>query len=191
MQFAIDNVDCIDSSVDLQKKHTFGAENTNDFDRKDGKKVILSKDGVCKSLKYMAQELDTFLIIQSQTTKLQDGAGDLPIGKQAAYGTSRLDWFSDFVLGLWRPLNRVSENCRQENLFITAFQYVKKREEDALRDKLGLQEKVVVKYIPHTEDFVELKGNDFDIFHDLNKKANAKREVDGKQQTGSYRPATF
>ena len=188
---AIDHVDALCGSVDLKQDITFGAENSNFIDRIKGDITILSKDGICQSLKYLTQMLDVFLIVQSQTTKLADGAGDLVIGKQAAFGTSKLNWYSDYVLGLWRPLNRVTDQCRQLGLFATAFQYTKKREENALKDGLGLQERAVIKFIPEKEDYVEMSDEEMEHFDKLNESAIKIRQAEEKNQSKKYTNIKF
>ena len=102
-----------------------------------------------------------------------------------------LDWFSDFVIGLWRPLNRVTEQCRELNLFVTAFQYVKKREENALKDKLGLQEKAVIRFIPQHEDFVEMTDKEMEHFDNLNEVAVKIRNAEEKNQSKKYTKIKF
>lgn len=63
--------------------------------------------GIAKSMKGFAMETDTFLIMQSQTSRDKAGIGDLELNKDAAFGTSVFENFCDYLVTLWQPLKRV------------------------------------------------------------------------------------
>lgn len=63
--------------------------------------------GIAKSMKGFAMETDTFLIMQSQTSREKAGIGDLELNKDAAFGTSVFENFCDYLVTLWQPLKRV------------------------------------------------------------------------------------
>ena len=62
---------------------------------------------ICKAMKGFAMETNTFLIMQSQTSREKAGIGDLEINKDAAFGTSAFENFCDYLITLWQPLKRV------------------------------------------------------------------------------------
>lgn len=186
----IDHIDAMEGDFDLGVKPTFNAENSKYIERRIGKHtVLLSKDGVCQKLKTMCQKLNCFLIVQSQTTKAKDDGGDQPIGKNAAFGTSKFEWYCDYVVGVWRPLNRVMDHCKTANLFVTAYQYAKIREQNPDKDELGLNEHKLIKFNPETQDFLGLTDEDKDKFDELIEIAIKLKEVENKKQNKKYTKA--
>lgn len=61
---------------------------------------------LCKAMKAFALETDTFLIMQSQTSREKAGIGDLELNKDAAFGTSVFENFCDYLVTMWQPLKR-------------------------------------------------------------------------------------
>lgn len=62
---------------------------------------------ISKSMKGFAIETNTFLIMQSQTSREKAGIGDLELDKNAAFGTSVFENFCDYLVTMWQPLKRV------------------------------------------------------------------------------------
>lgn len=62
---------------------------------------------ISKAMKGFAQETNTFLIMQSQTSRAKAGIGDIELDKDAAFGTSTFENFCDYLVTLWQPLKRV------------------------------------------------------------------------------------
>src|SRR5690606_16230654 len=60
----------------------------------------------------------------TQTTKEKQGAGDLPIGVDGAYGISQYENIMDRIITIWQPLRLVQNQCKYNFL---AWQYVKIR----------------------------------------------------------------
>jgi len=186
----VDHIDALEGDFDLKVEPTFNAERSKYVERKIGKDtVILSKDGVCQKLKTLCQKLDTFLIVQSQTTKNKDDGGDQPIGKNAAFGTSKFEWYCDYVVGVWRPLNRVMDHCKERNLFVTAYQYAKMREQTPDKDQIELNEFKLIKFDPSTQDFMMLTDDDKSTFDELIETAIKLREVQEKKKVKKYTKA--
>lgn len=184
---AIDHLDVVEGDVDTRIKPHFNAKMSKYVEKKLGRDiVILNKDGLCQKFKYLAQKLNCFLILQSQTTKEKDGGGDLPIGKNAAFGTSKFEWYCDYVVGVWRPLQRVMDHCKSSGLYVTAFQYNKMREQNPDEDELALGQHYMVKFLPKYEDFVDLTEEEKQTVDELVEKANKLRQVEDKKQSSKY-----
>lgn len=184
---AIDHLDVVEGDVDMKIKPNFNARMSKYVEKSIGKDIVLlNKDGLCQKFKYMAQMLDCFLILQSQTTKEKDGGGDLPIGKNAAFGTSKFEWYSDFVIGVWRPLNRVLDQCKKTGLFVTAFQYNKMREQKPDKDKILIGQQCMIKFVPEYEDFVDLTESEKQKADELLEVANKLRQIEEKKQSVKY-----
>lgn len=62
---------------------------------------------ISKAMKGFAVETNTFLIMQSQTSREKAGIGDLELNKDAAFGTSVFENFCDYLVVLWQPLKRM------------------------------------------------------------------------------------
>lgn len=183
----IDHLDAMDGDVDIRIEPNFSAHKSKYVDRWLGKtKVILSKDGLCQKFKKFAEKLDVFLIVQSQTTKDKDGGGDVPIEKNAAFGTSRFEWYSDYVIGIWRPLNRIMDRCKAANLYITAFQYTKVRQQKAGKDRVEVNQYQVLKFVPELEEFTDLTSEDKDKFDELIEEAVQIRQIQEKKMSKKY-----
>lgn len=63
--------------------------------------------GIAKDMKGFAMKTQSFLIMQSQTSRDKAGIGDLELNKDAAFGTSVFENFCDYLITLWQPLKRV------------------------------------------------------------------------------------
>jgi KaiC/GvpD/RAD55 family RecA-like ATPase len=63
--------------------------------------------GVCKRMKSVAQKINCMIVMLSQAPREKAGAGDLELGKDAAYGTVFFESFCDYCICLWQPLKRV------------------------------------------------------------------------------------
>lgn len=93
-------------------------------------------NGIMKSLKETARELDSFGIVLSQTTKGK-GIGDIPVAKDGSFGCSQFEWISSYVITLSQPLKRVQNQC---DLPVLAWQYAKirfKKKTDKLKESMN------------------------------------------------------
>ncbi len=64
---------------------------------------------LCKQMKSFAVQTNTLLIMQSQTSREKAGIGDLELNKDAAFGTSTFENYTDFLLTIWQPVKRCYE----------------------------------------------------------------------------------
>ncbi len=192
MSVCIDHLQALNGDFDLKDKETFNAGVSEYVEQRLGDdKVILSKDGVCQKLKELAKRVDTFLIIQSQTTKGKDDGGSVPIGKNAAFGTSKFEWYCDYVVGIWRPLNLVMDKCKDEGLFISAYQYTAIRHENADEDDLSTGEYVYLKFDPSTRDYIAASKEENKIVLELLGENHKMRKIIEKKESTKYRRAPF
>src|SRR5690606_7735029 len=121
----IDHLDALSRHIDLTKKETFNVQGSLDRDSiMQGDTVTIGKGKIISIFKTLVKKLNIFGILQSQTTKEKDGGGDIPLGKNAAYGVSNFEWFADYILTIWKPLKRVHD---QTDLRVMGWQYAKIR----------------------------------------------------------------
>jgi hypothetical protein len=99
-------------------------------------------------MKALAKMLDTFIIVLTQTTKEKQGAGDLPLGVDAAYGISDYENIMDRIISIWQPLARVQNQIKTRFL---AYQYVKIRNKH-VNDKIQTYEPKVLTFDLNTGD---------------------------------------
>jgi len=124
----IDYIGELSLTIDTNKKPNFNTKGsqTELTNIKDPVKTLTYETAVLK-VKDIAKITNTFVLMQSQTTKDLDGEGDKPIGKHGAYGTAKFANMVHWMLTAWQPLLRVKD---QVNLPITAWQYCKMREQN-------------------------------------------------------------
>lgn len=178
---AIDHIGVMNNVIDLTRQPNFGVEGERNGGYGDVRSI--SMETLCGKFKELAKKLDTFVIIQSQTTKAKGGNGDIPLGKDAAYGVSQFEWYVDYILTLWQPLNRLYD---ETDLRVLAWQYCKIREKNR-----GDRAKEFVKYSLYydmdTGILRELDPEEMQEMEPLVKKANALRRVSEKQQEENYK----
>lgn len=152
----VDHFHILSTHIDTKKSPTFGIESEQGTGYGDIKN--LSLNGLATQFKALVQSLDTFGILLSQTTK-EKGAGDTPLGKDAAYGVSQYEWIVDRIITIWQPLMRIQDISTKRFL---AFQYAKIREKTP-KDKIQEYDQKLLLYnlengklgIPSSEDYQE------------------------------------
>lgn len=83
---------------------------------------------VCARVKELAVELNTFIVLLSQTTKGKSGAySDKPLDADASYNCSQFKWVSSYVITIHLPLGALAGSC---DLNVLAWAYQKIREKD-------------------------------------------------------------
>lgn len=128
---AIDHLGIISTHIDTRVDPTFSIE--SDQGTGYGEVRNLTPNRLATELKALVKMLDCHGIILTQTTKAK-GVGDMPIGKDGAYGISQYEWIMDRIITVWQPLMRVQHLCETK---FTAWQYVKireKRHEDKITE---------------------------------------------------------
>ena len=176
---AIDHIGVLDNSIDLAKKPNFGIMGE---DVGFGTIRTISLELMCKKMKNLAKQLDTFIILQSQTTKGKAKDGDVELGVDAAYGTAKFEWYMDYILTFWQPLRRVE---METDLRVLAWQYGKIRNKTP-DDAVTAYDKRVLKIDLYTGKLSPLAPNEMSNFRELEEKASALREQAEKKKSSEY-----
>lgn len=142
-------------------------------------------EGICHDMKPFAVETDTFLIMQSQTTREKAGIGDLELNKDAAYGTVFFESYCDFLMTLWQPLKRMHHE--EECPTVTAFKFCKIRFKNKKKDKIQEDVAYFLHFDPNTEDLRPLTQVEKELFQFYLEAATTKRSVDPKIAIVEYR----
>lgn len=177
--FVVDHFHIISSHINIHKKPNFGIKSEQNTGYGDVQN--LSMNGLATQLKTLVKALDSFGIILTQTTK-DKGAGDLPIGKDGAYGVSQYEWIMDRILSIWQPLMRVQSLSKNNFL---AFQYAKLREKHP-DDKIKEYDPKLLTYDMTSGNLRVTTTNEYTEFTDLLPKANEARELITKKKPGAY-----
>lgn len=177
--FVADHFHIISSHINIHKKPNFGIKSEQGTGYGDIQN--LSDNGKATQLKSLVKTLDTFGIVLTQTTK-EKGVGDLPIGKDGAYGISQYEWIMDWILTIWQPLMRVQHLAKTNYL---AFQYAKMREKGP-KDKIKELDPKLLTYDINTGNLRVTTTQEYTEFTELLPKANEARENLVKKKTGGY-----
>lgn len=177
--FVVDHFHIISSHINIHKKPNFGIKSEQNTGYGDVQN--LSMNGLATQLKTLVKALDSFGIILTQTTK-EKGAGDLPIGKDGAYGVSQYEWIMDRILSIWQPLMRVQQLSKNNFL---AFQYAKIREKHP-NDRIKEYDPKLLTYDMTSGNLRVTTSNEYTEFTDLLPKANEARENIAKKKPGAY-----
>lgn len=152
----IDHLAMVNPTIDTRRKPNFGFSEASSMSRYKTS-VNLDVKQLCLSLAEVAQTLDCFVIIQSQTTKEKAGAGDKPLEMNAAYGAAAFEWICDYVITCWQPLLSVYD---QTPLRVLAWQYAKIREVRQ-GDKVQRGQRCLVVYEMATGDMRSLTQEEY------------------------------
>lgn len=157
---AIDHIGLISKHIDIRKKHTFGidSEQNNGY----GNIRTLGMNSIAKQMKPLCKQLDCHIILLTQTTK-EKGVGDLPIGKDGAYGISDYENIMDRIVTVWQPLKLVQA---QTKLRFMAWQYVKIRSKH-INDQIQTDQPKVMVYDLATGDINPTTSEQFEEFMKL------------------------
>lgn len=128
---------------------------------------------IAKAMKGFAEETQTFLIMQSQTSRSKAGIGDKELDKDAAFGTSVFENFCDFLVTLWQPLKRVYETGAPT---IMAYKFCKIRHKNQKEDSIKEDKRYLVFFDPDTQLIRELVQSDGDLKYWM-AQANAAKKV--------------
>jgi hypothetical protein len=104
---------------------------------------------VCMQMKSFAVSTNTFLIMQSQTSRSKNGGGDYELDMDAAFGTSNFEWYCDYIMTMWQPFKRILD--RAPHMTVTAWKMAKIRKKDTLNDKIKQDKVYALFFDPTTE----------------------------------------
>lgn len=177
--FVVDHFHIISSHINVHKKPNFGIQSEQNTGFGDIRN--LSMNGLATQLKSLVKTLDSFGIILTQTTK-EKGAGDLPIGRDGAYGVSQYEWIMDWIVTIWQPLMRVQNLSKNHFL---AFQYAKMREKNP-KDKIKEYDPKLLTFEMETGNLKVTTQQEYEEFVALLPAANDAREALAKKKPGGY-----
>jgi hypothetical protein len=120
----IDHMGELSNVVDLTKNPAFNAKGELGQGAGDKRFRALGYQSLCSKVKDIAKMLNVFVIMQSQTSRLYDIMGDIPIPKSGAFGASNFEKMVHWMVTGWQPLLRV---YTKTNMRVTAWQYCKLR----------------------------------------------------------------
>lgn len=178
---AIDHLSIMSRHINTQKQPIFNAFGGG-VESVRGDNVVLSREMMVSKFKEIAKALDIFVILQSQTTKDKDGGGDLPLGKNAAYGISQFEWYCDYILTFWRPIKRVQDRT---NLLAMAWQYAKIRhqhKEDSVKETTHY----ILGFNQIDGSFYKFSDAESEMIKQLIVEANGLRKAEENKQTVNY-----
>jgi hypothetical protein len=179
---AIDHLTILSRHINMKKNPTFNAMGGGrEYSHDDN--VVLTAQAIVAKFKDFAKQLDLFVVLQSQTTKDKDGGGDLPLGKNAAYGISGFEWYCDYIMTFWRPIKRVQDDT---NLRVMAWQYAKIRHTHK-DDTCFEGQPYLLGFKPENGEFYNLSTTEELIVRDLTDKANKLRKMEENKQTTNYK----
>lgn len=136
---AIDHIGLISKHIDTRKRYTFGIDSEQNSGY--GNIRTLGLNTIAKQMKPLCKQLDTHIILLTQTTK-EKGIGDLPIGKDGAFGISDYENIMDRIVTVWQPLKLVQS---QTKIKFMAWQYVKIRNK-SVNDRIQTEEAKVMTF---------------------------------------------
>lgn len=151
--------------------------NTNKLGQDEGIKQI------AKAMKGFAVETNTFLIMQSQTSREKAGVGDLELNKDAAFGTSVFENFCDFLITIWQPLKRVYELGAPT---VMAFKFCKIRHKNQELDIIKEDKPYLMFFDPKSQILKEITADQKTSFNFFLGQATNKRKQDRKTELVEY-----
>jgi hypothetical protein len=134
-------------------------------------------------MKGFAEETQTFLIMQSQTSRAKAGIGDLELDKDAAFGTSVFENFCDFLVTLWQPLKRVYDLGAPT---VISYKFCKIRHKHQSKDVLKEDKPYAVFFEPETQLIRTLTQDESDSMKFWVSQATNKRKLDRKTDVIEY-----
>jgi hypothetical protein len=183
LAIAIDHIDAINTVIDLSVRPNFRADGKICDSRSQGK-VSLHKGELLPILRDLCKELDIFIIIQSQTSKERDGGGDIPLGKTATYGTSKMEWYCNYILTIWKPLLRVHDKT---DLRLIGWKYGKIREQSH-QDDINESVDYLLKFDSATGDYSAIKAQaEKDEILELLEECNSLRRHEREKSFSAYK----
>lgn len=137
---------------------------------------------IAKAMKGFAEETQTFLIMQSQTSRSKAGIGDLELDKDSAFGTSVFENFCDFLVTLWQPLKRVYTMGAPT---IMSYKFCKIRHKNQKLDGIKEDRRYSVFFDPETQLIREIIQSDGDLKYWV-VQATSRRKADKNSEILEY-----
>lgn len=144
---------------------------------------------ICHQMKATAVRTNTLLIMQSQAPREKAGAGDLEIGKDAAYGTVFFESYCDFLFCLWQPVKRCYSNSGCPT--VMAYKLPKIRHKKRGVDVINEDVCYYLFFDPITERLRQLTQEEEDAFKFWDERARKLRGADRKTAAVTYTKIQF
>lgn len=154
---AIDHIGIMSKHIDIRKSFTFGIDSEQNAGY--GNIRTLGMNSIAKQMKPLCKKLDTHIVLLTQTTK-EKGVGDLPIGKDGAYGISDYENIMDRIITVWQPLKLVQS---QTKIRFMAWQYVKIRSK-SVNDQIQTDQPKIMVYDLATGDIKPTTQDEYNEF---------------------------
>jgi len=135
---------------------------------------------VCHGMKAFAKRTNTFLVMQSQTSREKAAGGDVELDKDAAYGTSMFEWYCDYVVTTWQPLKRIYTQA--PNMLCSAFKYAKIRHKNTRRDAIKEDAVYILMFDPESELLSEMTQIDEEAYETWSSIATNIRNKDRRRE---------
>lgn len=144
---------------------------------------------ICHKMKSVAVQTNTFIVMQSQSSREKAGIGDLELNKDAAYGTIFFESYCDYLVTLWQPLKRChnEENCRT----VTAFKFCKIRHKKTNLDVIQEDEPYYLKFDSSSELLTDMTEDDVKSFDYFALQCIRKRRADRKTDLVTYKSVPY
>lgn len=154
---------------------------------KDGENQDLME--ICHAMKSFAVSTNTFLVMQSQSSREKAGIGDLELNKDAAYGTMYFEAYCDYLVTLWQPLKRV--HSEQSCPTVSAFKFCKIRHKNTRKDIIQEDVPYFLSFNPETELMEDMTQDQITSFNFFISKATNKRKSDRKTEILTYQSVNY
>lgn len=138
---------------------------------------------ISKAMKGFAIETNTFLIMQSQTSREKAGVGDIELNKDAAFGTSVFENFCDYLVTLWQPLKRMYSSGAPT---IMAYKFCKIRSKKQGSDVIQEDVPYALYFDPNTQLLRQITQDEQRSFEFYLGQATSKRKLDKKTELVAY-----
>lgn len=135
---------------------------------------------ICEKMKAVAQKTDTFLIMQSQTSREKAGQGDLELDIDAAYQSAVFEHFCDWLVTSWQPLNRIYKQA--PHMTCNAYKYAKIRHKNVRLDKIQEKSVQILMFNPDTRRLSVMTQAEDIAFDHYNGIATQLRNKDRKRE---------
>lgn len=135
---------------------------------------------IAQGMKAVAKKTDTFLIMQSQTSREKAGEGDLELNIDAAYMSGVFEHFCDWLVTSWQPLKRIYPQA--PHMLCNAYKYCKMRHKHARLDKIKEGTVQILMFDPDTKRLSVMTEQDDIAYDHFNGIATAMRNRDRKRE---------
>lgn len=135
---------------------------------------------VFHGMKAFAKRTNTFLVMQSQTSREKGGLGDVELERDAAYGSSMFEWYADYIFTTHQPLKRVY--YKAPHMTVTCLKACKIRHKNVSKDRIQEDNVYAFMFDIETEQLREMTDDEMKSYEFLAKEANVVRNKDRRRE---------